>query len=155
MPSGPQVTGTAPAKADQEDHKLSETKESEKSDDLNGFWKHQNDAGSSEGSKGTSDNINKANMKIIPFEESQEKPEEQLTMIVQDEVEQAYPSPEEQEWLESDHPRRKELMEDLLDNLFKGNKERALDVACGDGRLSREVLVWYFNKVDLFDSDQM
>ena len=75
-------------------------------------------------------------------------------MIALNEDEKAYPTPEEHEWLEKDHPKRCELMRSLLDNLFKGNMERALDVACGDGRLSREVLVWFFNKVDLFDCQQ-
>ena len=76
------------------------------------------------------------------------------TIIVLNEEEEAYPTSQEQEWLDRDHPKRCELMINLLENLFEGNMERALDVACGDGRLSREVLVWFFNKVDLFDCQQ-
>ena len=49
------------------------------------------------------------------------------------------------------HPGSVKVLEDCLESIPHLNKERALEVACGDARLTSDLLSRWFTKVDLFD----
>ena len=52
------------------------------------------------------------------------------------------------------HPDRVKLMETIIGIVPGMSFEYALEAACGDGRLSKDLLVKKFKNVDLFDIDE-
>ena len=62
-----------------------------------------------------------------------------------------YADAEEQKAMEICHPRCIELMEEFLKSIEGLTHFRALDVAGGDGRFSKSLLVKMYDVVDLFD----
>ena len=62
-----------------------------------------------------------------------------------------YADSDEQEEMKVCHPRCIELMEEFLNSIEGLSLFRALDVAGGDGRFSKSLLIKHYDKVDLFD----
>ena len=52
------------------------------------------------------------------------------------------------------HPHRVKLMETMIGLASGMSFNYALEAACGDGRLSKDLLVKKFTNVDLFDIDE-
>ena len=55
--------------------------------------------------------------------------------------------------MEKCHYGRLQLMKGIMQQVADLKKDRALEVACGDGRLSKDLLSQMFTRVDLFDQD--
>ena len=53
--------------------------------------------------------------------------------------------------MEECHDPGMEMLERFFDILPNMKKERALDAACGDGRLTNDFLSRKFDKIDMFD----
>ena len=66
-------------------------------------------------------------------------------------ITQIYADEEEQKDMEICHPHCIKLLKKFLSGMKNLQTKRALDVAGGDGRLAKNLLVKQFNKVDLFD----
>ena len=46
-----------------------------------------------------------------------------------------------------------DMLEDLFGDISGKDDERVLEVACGDGRLSKDFLHKHFKCIDMFDKD--
>ena len=66
---------------------------------------------------------------------------------------QVYANEEEKQRMKKCHSRCLKIMKDFLQDCGPHNYDRALDVACGDGRLTKTMLIDYFDITDLFDRD--
>ena len=56
--------------------------------------------------------------------------------------------------MKPNHADRIKLMDAIFKLVPEMSFDRALEGACGDGRLSKDLLVKKFNNVDLFDIDE-
>ena len=62
-----------------------------------------------------------------------------------------FASPEEQQHMAICHPASVQMLEGFLKSLGELDRKRALEVACGDGRLTRDLLAKWYEEVDMFD----
>ena len=66
-----------------------------------------------------------------------------------------YANPEELENMRICGPTSNDIIKKMLDSLSGHKRFRALDVAAGDGRFTKEFLVNKYSMVDLFEQDKI